>query len=235
MSLPGRRALSKAIEDGKAHSTLTVLALVPRYSGKSAAAVVSATERYAERLAYDVRWLEEMPYTAIARRVKRAQLALDTAKIKDVVLLAEITAVGKPGMNTLAAEVGIYPTCVAVTGEESVLDNDPIHLSITDLMGAVQTAALKERLTIPDELPLADTLLSGIRGIEYIDGKFHGVDSAALRAVALGLWYCGHALGDLYSDPEVKTSELDAALAAAEDEREYARSLIADISADEGI
>jgi hypothetical protein len=226
VSLPGRRALSKAIEDGKAHSTLTVLAIVPRYSGKSAAAVVSATERYAERLAYDVRWLEEMPFTAVARRAKQAQSALEKAKTKDVVLLAEITNVGKPGMNTLAAEIGIYPLCVAVTGEESVLDNDPMHLSLTDLVGALQAATLKERLTIPEELPLADTLLSGIRGIEFLDGKFVGVDSAALRAVALGLWYCGHALGDLYSEPEVITNELDDALHQAEEEREHARDML---------
>lgn len=192
--MDGRLALSQAINNGL--SSFTTLSVFMDYAGKCGAAVVSGTERHDQRLSFQVQWLEACPYAKLSSRIQKAFKSLESAGVKDATFLVEMTRVGAPGLNTLAAEVGYYPLSAGVSGETTDVEAEPMRLCLTDMMGALQSAAAANRLEIPEALERGDALIATIKGVETVDGKMLGVDDPCLRAVALGVWYCQLSLGD---------------------------------------
>lgn len=192
-----RLALSRIRQ--KALEETQVVAAFLSYTGDSAACVISAKERYDERLSFTIPWLEVKPFGVIAEKLARL-FRVKEKELAEAAFIVEGTQFGAAGLQSLSLIVGQYPIVMKEAARtRDVIDDeagDCLQVSPEDLFGALQSALGFDRVILPEKLGFRDRLLAKAGGIIFTGGKFENVEDPALRAASLGVYYASRALGD---------------------------------------
>ena len=165
---------------------------------------MTAKERPGDRPIFRVDWMEAHDLLKTARRARDvlwAKKPNGDALYPDLTIIADETAVGRPGMDSLTTRIGLTPVGFHVSG---TVTRDPSekdqleHLAPIDLVGMLQSVTSHKRLQVPLDCPERADLQNEMAALEQDGETVKGHEAIRVRTVGLGIWWCARALGDSF-------------------------------------